>query len=133
MKCIIGSHIVGRYTNTKVFQNEGKQINHKICMHCKIETKDLELACGALYSQMSLVMHCQQVNRLYSETVNLREPTSADPTGFPEDSRIFHLFYFQITKSLVNTNLFYTNFTNMHFQKFPIPHLTRTMKQKFHH
>ena len=28
------------------------------------------------------------------------------------------------TKSLVNTNSFYTNFTNTHFQKVPIPHLT---------
>ena len=37
------------------------------------------------------------------------------------------------TKSLVNTNLVYTNFTNTHFQKVPIPHLTRTMKQKFLH
>ena len=37
------------------------------------------------------------------------------------------------TKSLVNTNSFYTNFTNTHFQKVPIPHLTRTMKQKFLH
>ena len=37
------------------------------------------------------------------------------------------------TKSLVNTNLFNTNFTNTHFQKVPIPHLTRTMKQKFLH
>ena len=37
------------------------------------------------------------------------------------------------TKSLVNTNSFYTNFTNTHFQKVPIPHLTRTMKQKFFH
>ena len=37
------------------------------------------------------------------------------------------------TKSLVNTNLVHTNFTNKHFQKVPIPHLTRTMKQKFLH
>ena len=37
------------------------------------------------------------------------------------------------TKSLVNTNSFYKNFTNTHFQKVPIPHLTRTMKQKFLH
>ena len=37
------------------------------------------------------------------------------------------------TKSLVNTNSFYTNFTNTHFQKVPIPYLTRTMKQKFLH
>ena len=42
-------------------------------------------------------------------------------------------FPFAVSKSLVNTNLFYTNFTNMHFQKVPIPHLTRTMKQKFLH
>ena len=40
---------------------------------------------------------------------------------------------FDYTKSLVNTNSFYTNFTNTHFQKVPIPHLTRTMKQKFLH
>ena len=33
------------------------------------------------------------------------------------------------TKSLVNTNSVYTNFTNTHFQKVPIPHLTRTMQQ----
>ena len=37
------------------------------------------------------------------------------------------------TKSLVKTNLFYTNLTNTHFQKVPIPNLTRTMKQKFLH
>ena len=37
------------------------------------------------------------------------------------------------TKSLVNTNLVNTKFTNTHFQKVPIPHLTRTMKQKFLH
>ena len=37
------------------------------------------------------------------------------------------------TKSLVNTNLFYTSFTNTHFQKVPIHHLTHTMKQKFLH
>ena len=37
------------------------------------------------------------------------------------------------TKSLVNTNLVDTNFTNTHFQKVPVPHLTRTMKQKFLH
>ena len=36
-----------------------------------------------------------------------------------------------LTKSLVNMNSFYTNFTKTHFQKVPIPHLTRTMKQKF--
>ena len=40
---------------------------------------------------------------------------------------------FMYTKSLVNTNLVNTNFTNTHFQKVPIPHLTRTMKQKFLH
>ena len=28
------------------------------------------------------------------------------------------------TESLVNTNLFYMNFTNTHFQNVPIPHLT---------
>ena len=37
------------------------------------------------------------------------------------------------TKSLVNTNSFYTNFINMHFQKVPNPHLTPTMKKKFLH
>ena len=37
------------------------------------------------------------------------------------------------TNSLVNTNLVNTNFTNTHFQKVSIPHLTRTMKQKFLH
>ena len=40
---------------------------------------------------------------------------------------------FTYTKSLVNTNLVNTNFTYSHFQKVPIPHLTRTMKQKFLH
>ena len=43
---------------------------------------------------------------------------------------LIHITY---TKSLVNTNLVNTNFTNTHFQKVPIPHLTRTMKQKFLH
>ena len=37
------------------------------------------------------------------------------------------------TNSLVNADLFYANFTNTTFQKIPIPHLTRTMKQKFLH
>ena len=48
---------------------------------------------------------------------------------------IFHgqLNYYLYTKSLVNTNSFYTNFTNTHFQKVPISHLTRTMKQKVLH
>ena len=30
------------------------------------------------------------------------------------------------TKFLVNTNSFYKNFTDTHFPKVPIPHLTRT-------
>ena len=33
-------------------------------------------------------------------------------------------FPFAVSKSLVNTNSFNSNFTNMHFQKVPIPHLT---------
>ena len=37
------------------------------------------------------------------------------------------------TNSLVNADSFYANFTNADFQKIPIPHLTRTMKQKFLH
>ena len=41
--------------------------------------------------------------------------------------------FWNYTKSLVNTNSFHTNFTNTHFQKVRIPHLTRTMKQKFLH
>ena len=32
---------------------------------------------------------------------------------------------YNYTKSLVNDDLFYANFTNMAFQKIPIPHLTR--------
>ena len=35
------------------------------------------------------------------------------------------------TNSLVNAGSFYTNFPNTTFQKIPIPHLTRPMKQKF--
>ena len=35
--------------------------------------------------------------------------------------------------SLANADLFYTNLTNMAFQKIPIPHLTPTMEQKFLH
>ena len=31
------------------------------------------------------------------------------------------------TKSLVNTNSFYKNFTDTHFPKVHIPHLTRTL------
>ena len=37
------------------------------------------------------------------------------------------------TNSLVNADSFYGNFTNTTFQKNPIPHLTRIMKQKFLH
>ena len=37
------------------------------------------------------------------------------------------------TNSLVNADLFYVNFTNMTFQKNPIPHLTLTMTKKFPH
>ena len=43
------------------------------------------------------------------------------------------IYLLTFTKSLVNTNSFYTNFINTHFQKVPIPHLTGTMKQKFLH
>ena len=39
-------------------------------------------------------------------------------------------FSYDYTKSLVNMNSFYTNFTNTHFQKVLIPHLTRTIKPK---
>ena len=37
------------------------------------------------------------------------------------------------TNTLVNADSFYANFTNTTFQKIIIPHLTRTMKQKFLH
>ena len=37
------------------------------------------------------------------------------------------------TNSLVNADSFYANFNNTTFQKVPIPHLTRPMKQKFLH
>ena len=37
------------------------------------------------------------------------------------------------TNSLFNVDSFYANFTNTTFQNIPIPHLTRTMKQKFLH
>ena len=40
---------------------------------------------------------------------------------------------FVYTKSLVNADSFYANFITTTFQKIPIPHLTRTMKQKFLH
>ena len=40
---------------------------------------------------------------------------------------------YKYTKFLVNTNSFYMNFTKTYFQKGPIPHITRTMKQKFLH
>ena len=39
-----------------------------------------------------------------------------------QDNWFLKLGYY--TKSLVNTNLFYTNFTNTHFWNIPIPHLT---------
>ena len=40
---------------------------------------------------------------------------------------------YNYTNSLVTAYSFYANFTNTTFQKVPIPHLTRTMKQKFLH
>ena len=43
----------------------------------------------------------------------------------------FENYFYVHTNSLVKANLFYANFTNTTFQKIPIPHLTRTMKQKF--
>ena len=46
--------------------------------------------------------------------------------GWTKHTRVY-------TNSLVNADLFYANFTNMTFQMIPIPHLTRTMKQKFLH
>ena len=45
----------------------------------------------------------------------------------------FKINFYVYTNSLVNANLFYANFTNTTFQKIPIPHLTRTLKQKFLH
>ena len=50
--------------------------------------------------------------------------------GVRPDLLEIHLLY---TNSLVNVDSFYTNFNNTTFQKFPIPNLTRTMKQKFLH
>ena len=45
---------------------------------------------------------------------------------------IFINFLLEYTKSLVNTKSFYANFTNTHFQKIPIPYLTRTMKPRIY-
>jgi hypothetical protein len=41
--------------------------------------------------------------------------------------------YDDYTDSLVNADSFYANFTDTNFQKIPIPHIKRTMKQKFLH
>ena len=41
--------------------------------------------------------------------------------------------YTHYTNSLVNADSFYENFTITTFQKIPIPHLTRPMRQKFLH
>ena len=45
--------------------------------------------------------------------------------------RNFRLTIINYTNSLVKADSFYTNLTNPNFQKIPIPHLTRPMKQKF--
>ena len=37
---------------------------------------------------------------------------------------LLYVYILKYTKSLVTLNLFNTNFTNTHFQKVPIPHLT---------
>ena len=37
------------------------------------------------------------------------------------------------TSTLVDEESFYANFTNTTFQKIPVPHLTRAMKQKTLH
>ena len=62
---------------------------------------------------------------------------SSDKTESDTGTLSFIFSIFRInknyTKSLVNTNLFHTNFTNKHFQKVPFHHLTPTMKQKFLH
>ena len=44
--------------------------------------------------------------------------------------RIFDASFYKYTKSLVNTNSFYTNFTNKHFQKVPIPQLNTYYKKE---
>ena len=50
-----------------------------------------------------------------------------------ELGQLFSWWCCSYTNSLVNADSFYANFTNTTFQKIPIPHLTRTMKQKFLH
>ena len=59
-----------------------------------------------------------------------RSKTSLNLFSYLQFTNVMILKY---TKSLVNTNSSYTNFTNAHFQKVLISHLTRTMKQKFLH
>ena len=63
-----------------------------------------------------------QVKKLLSNKVKKLLPNSIIIT-----KRLF----LELPKSLVNS--FYSNFTNMHFQKISIPHLTHTMKQNFLH
>ena len=49
------------------------------------------------------------------------------------EGRHYQTIFFNYTNSLDNADSFYAKFTNTTFQKIPIPHLTRTMKQKFLH
>ena len=70
---------------------------------------------------------CKQMARNYGFCFHIRSTYLLSKNCF------YFLTTDTYTKSLVNTNLVNTNFTNTHFQKVPIPHLTRTMKQKFLH
>ena len=69
------------------------------------------------------VLDCEPL-KVIAEVVNLKEEDLVTPEGGEEEKG---------TNSLVNADSFYANFTNTTFQKIPIPHLTRPMRQKFLH
>ena len=68
-------------------------------------------------------------NSCFNDDIFTLEPCRSNHFRSENQMSSSNLYY----KSLVNANSFYVNFINTHFQKVPIPHLTRTMKQKFLH
>ena len=108
---------------------------------CRIKNPR-SLAIGGLATQYPFILICwiQQISQFIVSFcftfAHSKCPKFAVCKGRPSSyalRRLLTRLYQLYTKSLVNTNSFNTNFTNRHFQKVPIPHLTRTMKQKFLH
>ena len=126
--------LLPRHSRTKVHeQSKSKSICKKIVWKTSFDSVFFFLYIwGIWYFVCRYLLHIylQDTSIQYDYIIEATISYYPIPNGWKLWYGKFGLFY---TKSLVNTNSFYTNFTNTYFQKVPIPHLTRTMKQKFLH